>query len=682
MNVVGNTSRGLLASMDVEAIAARMETSPYRDLWLRFQSRTRETMAAARKGGFRLLGTGSLSWHSHTPAVREAALLWRLAGNRDALLYVEQCIEAVESAHHAPSLFIKAIGNKPPVNAHGEVALAADMARDGLPDTVLQRLCRLMRDHWIDNHLGAEAYANRGGGGNISYCQVVNAAFCAMTWGPDSGHSKWMQTVDHAIEHTRCYLAYGCDDGGFGYEGTAYSHEVFHFMYLFAQLLYQNGFRNLFEDEPRMRTAVEASLHLTFPGAHWMVNSNDHGLLMPHSLSWLLYTTRHFNDPLHLGLWYAYQGPDHPVRPYGDVMPWYCKTYQPGSVPVDQNAALLQTVLYWDASAPFTPITASSRSTVAYAPGTHTSVMRTSWDADAVALYLPGAGRSHASQTHRHADCGHFCIHAYGEYLAIDTGRYNVDEDQHSVVLVDGKCHLPNQGWGMSHLAGRKTGFYSSDLCTHICADAAHMKDCIWADRHFLFVPYGSNEAYIVMVDNINKDNARHEFRWQLHANPECSLDIQGPDSAVLRGGQARLDLQFLVPPASDFPASPHRLTLSSDEAEWSWPYGRQGHQIHASTGLMITSFRRPRLLAHVEGANCRLMTVMMPRRLEAPVLAVNPRVHPGLLAVEIETPAGTDLVVAALDHGYIRIPELHALTHLALIRQPAGGGEPVIWTL
>ena len=682
MNAGCNTSRGLLATVDVEAVAARMATRPYRDLWQRFQQRTRETMAAAREGNFRTLATGSLSWHSHTPMVCEAALLWRLSGDRDALRYVEQCIDAIESAHRDPSAFAKAIGTRPPINAHGEVALAADMARESLPESALDRLCLLMRDHCIDNHLGADAYASRGGASNVSYCQVVNAAFCALTWGPASGHPRWMQTVEHAIEHTRCYLAYGCDDGGFGYEGPGYTHEVLHFMFLFAQLLFQNGLRNLFAEEPRLRAVVDASLHQAFPGAQWLVNSNDHGLLLPRSMSWLLYTARHFDDPLHLGLWYAYQGPDHPVRPYGDVMPWYCKHHQPGVFPVDQNAALLQAVLYWDASAPFTPVPESRRPLITYAEGTHTAIMRTSWADDAVALYLPGAGRSHASQTHRHADSGHFCIHAYGEYLAIDTGRYNVDEDQHSVVLVDGRCHLPNKGWGMSHLPGRMSGFRTSGLCTHICADAAHMKDCIWADRHFLFVPLGRNEAYIIMVDNINKDNARHEFLWQLHANPACVLALQEPDTAVLRGERGRLDMHFLVPSASDFPSCPHRLTLSADEAEWAWPYGRKGALEHADTGLMITSFRRPRLLARVEGANCRLMTVIVPRQLNAPALVVRPRLHPGLLAVEVESPAGTDLIVAALDHGCIRIPELHALTHLAMIRKPAGGGEPIVWTL
>jgi hypothetical protein len=315
--------------------------------------------------------------------------------------------------------------------------------------------------------------------------------------------------------------------------------------------------------------------------------------------------------------------------------------------------------------------------------------MRTSWSEDAVAIHLPGAGRSHVSQTHRHADCGHFTIWAHGEYLAVDTGRYNVDEDQHSVVLVDGHCHMPNKAWGMSHRSGRKTGFRTSPLCTHVCADAAFMKDCHWADRHFLFVPFGEDECYLVVIDNINKDNAEHRYVWQLHANPECCFAIQDDRHAALQGARARLDLTLVIPGPEDFPDAPHRLRLSTDEAEWSWPYGRDRYPEHEGTGLMITSVRRPRLLADLRGLNGQLMSVIVPRRRGAAPLTVRPLGQRRLLQVEVEHAGGVDLVVAALDHGYIRTPRLRGLTPLALVRRAHDGrlaaawsvdGAPLIW--
>lgn len=675
-------TRGLTAGFSTAALQEKIKQAPYTKLWERLQSRTREVMAEARAGDFHTLSYGSLAWHSFTPMAREAAMLWRLAGDEDALRYVEECIAVVDRANRDPDCYRDFLGGRPPVNSHGEVALAADICREGLSPESRERLLALMREHLIDFHQGDVPYTGYGGGGNVPYCQTINAAFCALTWGEDCAHPAWQEVIEHAVEYSRCYLKYGCDAGGFGYEGTGYSHEVFHFLYMFAQLLTQNGLTNLFAEEPRLRTLIEATLQLTFPGGRFLANINDHGLLMPRSMAWLLYTAKHYDDPLHLGLWYAYQGPDHSMRPYGDVMPWYRKHYLPGPTPIDESAGMLQALLYWDAYAPFTPVTDANRPTVVYSPGTETVVMRTSWSEDAVSIHLPGAGRSHASQTHRHADCGHFLIWAYGEYLAVDTGRYNVDEDQHSVVLVEGRCHMPNERWGMSHRAGRKSGFDSSALCAHIAADAAFMKDCNWADRHFLYVPLGDDECYLVVIDNINKDNAYHRYRWQLHANPECAFTIESEASATLRGKRARLDLSFVIPSTEDFPDSPHQLGLAADETEWSWPYGRQGAGEHPDTGLMITSYRRPRLLADVEGVNCQLMTVIVPRRSDAPALTVRPVKQRRLLQVEVAHSDGVDLVVAALDHGYIRTPQMKALTHLALVRRTAAGAPVATWSV
>ena len=675
-------SRGLTAGFDIPALREKIRRAPYDKLWARLRSRTHEVMREARAGEFRTLGYGSLAWHSNTPMVREAALLCVLGDDIDALHYVEECVHAVDAANRDPDSYRPVLHGKPPVNAHGELALATDLCRRGLSVACRQQLETLMRERLIDYHQADVPYTGYGGGGNVSLCQVINAAFCAITWGEACGHPGWRDVVGYAVDHCRCYLKYGCDDGGFGYEGTGYSHEVFHFLFMLAQVLFQNGMEDLFVAEPRLRKVTDGTLQLAFPGGSYLVNINDHGLVMPRSMGWLLYAARHYSDPLLLGLWYSYQGPDHPLRPYGDVMPWYRESHLPGPVPIDESAAMLQAVLHWDADAPYTPLADADRPCVVYSPGTEAAVMRTSWSDDAVAVYLPGAGRSHASQTHRHADCGHFCLWAHGEYLAIDTGRYNVDEDQHSVVLVDGKCNLPNDGWGMSHRAGRKTGFRTSELCTHICADAAHMKDCIWADRHFLFVPLGGDECYLVVIDNINKDNSAHSFLWQLHVNPEAKTKVAETRSAEVRGTRARLDLTFVIPGVEDHPDRPHTCSLRIDEAEWAWPYGKGRTMEHRDTGLMITSFRRPRLLAEVRGVNCQLMAVVVPRRAAAAPLKVTPLRGRRLLQVEVEHGGGTDLVVAALDHGCIRTPQLEALTNLALVRRSRDGKVQATWSV
>lgn len=674
-------AKGLLIGFEIEELRAKIRRAPYDQLWARLARRTHDVMAAAREAGFGTLSYGSLAWYSITPMSMEAAMLWRLAEDEDALTYVEECIRCLDGACRDPAEQKRLSHGKPPVNSFNEMALATAICWDGLSAERQAQFKDLMRDVCIDYHQGAKPYTDYGGGGNVGLCQMINASVCALVWGEDCGHPDWRTVVDHGIMHTRCYLKRGLDPDGFGYEGTGYSYSVFHYLFLFVQLLWQHGYADLFAAEPVLRRVGDATFQLAFPDASSLININDLGLLSPASMAWLLYLAKHFDEPRYLGLWHAYQGPDHPRRPYGDVMPWFTETQMSSVTPIDEMAAMLQAVLNWDADAPVTPFEQAGQPTAFYAAGTETLCWRTSWGSDAVFANFLGTGRSHASYTHRHADCGHFSILAHGEYLAIDTGRYNADEDQHNVVMVDGKCHLPNVGWGMSHRAGRLAGVQTTELLTYARADMAHMKDCGWADRHFLAVPLGDDDCYFVSIDNLNKDNAYHSYHWQLHANPDCQFELTDETHAVLRGQQARLDLTFAIPRPEDYPQQPHSLALRQDIAEWSWPYGKEGTQPHKNTWLWATSFRRPRLIAEVAGLNGQIMAVMVPRRLDAPPLQVRVLPHPRLLRVEIEAEDFTDTIVAALDHGCIVLPEMRGLTEVALVRRDRQGQVLTTWT-
>lgn len=132
-------------------------------------------------------------------------------------------------------------------------------------------------------------------------------------------------------------------------------------------------------------------------------------------MNWLLYTARRYNDPLHLGLWYAYQGPEIRHRPYGDGNPWLEeRSLDTKPFSHDLTMPYVQTLLFWDADAPYTPIERSDRPTAVYSPGTEHVNIRTSWNHGAVYVNLAGAGRNAASQTHRHADSGHFLFVTIG----------------------------------------------------------------------------------------------------------------------------------------------------------------------------------------------------------------------------------------------------------------------------
>src|SRR5690606_23478866 len=114
-------------------------------------------------------------------------------------------------------------------------------------------------------HSGDRYYRSHGGGGNVNWCQTVCAAICALLWGEASGRDDWREVVQHGIEYSRCYLAWGTDAGGFSYEGTGYGHSVFAYMFIFVELLVTAGHADLYASEPRLRQVAEASLQRLFP---------------------------------------------------------------------------------------------------------------------------------------------------------------------------------------------------------------------------------------------------------------------------------------------------------------------------------------------------------------------------------------------------------------------------------
>lgn len=653
---------GLLAGLDIGSLRQRLADPVYRPAWDLASASWRRLAAQPEEG--RWPNYGSLGWHSVTPRVVEAAIEWRLTGAPEALAYVHRCMDRLALVWDNPGA--ARAGWPPaerPVLSHGEVALAAAACRDGLDPARRQTLVRLMREHLIDYSEFKHSLAGHGAGRNIPLCRNLQAAMAALAWGRESGHPAWEEVVRKGIDTCRLYLRRGCDEAGFSYEGTGYSHAVFDYIYLYAQLLAQAGAANLFETEPQLRRIPDASVQLLFPDRSHLVNINDLGLAHPPSMFWLLLTAHHYREPAHLGLWYAYEGPDHPVRAYG----------QP-----------LYTFLYWDAAAPCVPVERSAQPLAVCARGTGTAAFRTSWGHDAIFLNVLGGGRGHAAGGHAHADCGHFSIFAHGDYLAIDTGRYNVNEDQHSVVLVDGRNHMevPEGTWGANSRSGSLPAFQRHAWLDYVKADAAHMKNCLWADRHILFVRLGGDDAYIVILDNLNPDNAAHSFLWQLQANPASRVRLTGERTAAVEGTHARLDVFFAIPGPGDYPTHPHALSLRTDEKWWAWPYGRTENTAVFEGTLATTSLRRPRLLGELSGLNGVMAAVIVPRRRGAPALAVRQIASPRVLRVEIETPLGTDTLVAALDHGYVDLPDMKGLTELALVRRPASGEPALCWTV
>ncbi|MBI3986616.1 MAG: heparinase II/III family protein [Lentisphaerae bacterium] len=677
-------SRGLMAGLSVEGIRDKIQWEPYRALWQRLQWRWQEALKVERESG-QWVTWGSLGWHSATPMVVEAGLVWRLSGNPDALRHVADCIGRLSGILQSPEAWKKQFPfDGPPVLSFGEVALAADLCRKGLGGESLRQLKETMLRHVIGCTCFPDSLTGYAAGSNTPFCRNVNAGIAALVWGEACGFDGWESVVDQAVAVVRQFLRHGCDEQGYGYEGTGYSHSTFHFLYLFAQLLAQNDRQNLFELEPVLRRIPYASLQLMFPDRSFMVNSNDLGLIYPFSMPWLLLAARHYQDPVLRGFWMEFQGPEHSWRPYGDPYPVYNQRFNAGLPPVDMTLALVLTLLHWEADLPVVPLDKAGLATAVYSPGTETANFRSSWKPEAVYVNVLGSGRDHTCHGHAHADCGHFSLFAGGEYLAIDTGRYNSNEDQHSVVLVDGGNHLevPEGSWGQNLRSGRLSRFQRHAFVDYILADSAHMKNCMWADRHLLFVRTGDDQAYLVTLDNVNVDNGKHAFWWQLQAHPDCALRITGERSAVVEGKNACLDVFFAIPAPEDFPSDPHRLDIRTDIKEWVWPYGRrQDTALFEKNGLLISSWRRPRLIAEETGLNGVIAAVLAPRRKSQPAFRVRQIAESRIIRIEIRGETFTDTLLCAPDHGYIDLPEYKGFTELAWVRRDPRGRTLGFWT-
>lgn len=675
------TSQGFLRGTDATALRARAATPPFDRLWARLAARTRQVAQRALRTNFSD-SHGSLRWHSHTPMLTAAALVHLVEEDEAMLDYFEKALAFAD----AQSRSRLATNEHLAIHSHAEVAIAADLLRGSLSATARSRLCDFMREVAIDSNAG-DAYIVQGGGGNISWAHNVQAGVCALLWGQECGHPRWREVVQDAINHTRAYLEYGCDAGGFSYEGSGYGHSVFAVMFPFLELLALTGFANLYESEPRLRKIGPAAQLQMFPNGSYLVNDNDMGLRGVESMPYLLLLAKRFDDGSLRGLWEAYQGPGHPIRPYGDMQPWIAQRVGDGTRNLDvflpdPHQSLFFAFLSWEPEKPVQALQDSTLPLAEYSRGTEIVNLRTSWNADAVYANLLGSGRSPMSLTHGHTDAGHFSLFAHGEYLAIDTGRYNSDEDQHSVMLVNGKPHQAiAPGWGIEFRSGRVSQFESQPLLSHTRVDAAHQKGCLWAVRDFLWVPLGNDEAYMVVLDNVNKDNQHHRFWWQLQAHPHAKIEIENSWQARVVRQHARLEISCAAPGLTHGKGLAE-LYLRQDVKEWHYPYGAEPllRKRHDHEGLLNTSYYRPRLLA--EHGNGQVMTVIAPRRTAAPPLLVRRRDQKRLLWVEIETPLGTDTIIAAPNHGFIQTQSFRCLTELLFLRHDAAGERTMVWSL
>jgi len=364
--------------------------------------------------------------------------------------------------------------------------------------------------------------------------------------------------------HLRDYLTLGIDADGCGHEGPNYLGYGIGAGVEFAEVLRRQGRGDLFTDTNYHLIAPWLIAETLPDGRRWNNLSDCGHDQRPYPV--YLYACGRYAElakddarregerlsmsPLTRPLDYLARFSERPgdrVLSYGalaELMGWEWRT-GPGRLDpagYDARTALAHVLLYEpvpasDGPAQYLPLAMHFR-------GRGLVVSRTGFGPDDVHLAIEAG--PHAAG-HDQSDKGTFTLRAYGGDLAIDSG-YGNDGDPlksgsslaHNMVLIDG------EGQPMTYhnqSSGRITGFCGGRLADWVRLDAREAwgvrYDADWqpratspvkrAQRTFIFVrPAEGVPPYLVVYDDIAKNEAEHQYTWQWHIPATMRFETGG----------------------------------------------------------------------------------------------------------------------------------------------------------
>ncbi|OGV72139.1 MAG: hypothetical protein A2269_05200 [Lentisphaerae bacterium RIFOXYA12_FULL_60_10] len=647
------TSNGLLIGSNLDDLRKKMDRPPFKQAFSEMVQRVHDT-AEKDRATDKLTSHGWCHSHFFTPAVLEAGFVHAVTGDPAAAAHVARQVgKLVRVYADPPESFYRELGpTGRPSSYFSNVltGLAVRLCGEGLPPGTYDTLLQLMRTRLIDDcHKPEYYFTHFNAGHNAVVTHVVSAAICSLLFGRECGHPDTDRMIALGRDACIAHLRWGFDDEGTPHEGPMYAFVTLEWVFLYADLLRRHGGEDLFRTRPEFTAILDANINLQLPGFRGVSGFDDcRNTIVAHPMPWLPFTAREFNRPQDLALWHQLHD----------------RTLSLGTWKWSRNWFSVLELLWWDGSPP--PSKVPTPPTAHIGQGKAVAVFRTSWNDNATCVTLLGQGRSHNIPDHTHADAGHFSIFTHGELPAYDTAYFNFDEDVHSVVLIDGKpFHHTTQG---NLYAGRFMAVERHPLLDYVAVDASGARGCMWAHRHFLFVRGAGDTCYLVVLDNINKDNGIHSFAWQLQGNLDTTIRVTGERQAVVEGKASRLDCHFFNPLAEDYPTCPHQLTLTFDQ------------HLHRNiqTGEPETN---PRLVADQKGCNGSLMAVIVPRGIAEAALTIRDATASRTFNAFIEHGDFVDQVIYAGDHIYVRLPGVQAESEIAVIRRDRSGRVLDTWT-
>lgn len=591
----------------------------------------------------------------------EFALIGELRGDASAL---EVSLRVFE--------FIPEIADSSKRREHRGVPLSAFLAYDllhrELGEKTRRELCEwTLRDVIERSYERVQKDIYFCAGMNIPLAWCRNTIYPALAIQGDSGVPDLEPVIQDCARFMRAFCRTGIGPDGYPEEDIGYGTSCVCAVTEIGEMLFRSGHFNMFK-HPRWRKFGRALLYFVQPWGRRLSITGDFG-----------------DDPA-----ISYMALARLAHETGDrTLLWLTSTLENSRIPTVRLAnglrvfAHYSSLLYLDVFEERGMSPEEADVPTAFVDrGRGIVSVRSSWRKDATYAHFDASQRHASVMGHWHGSAGHFSLSALGEYFSIDTGRYNVDHDQHSVMLVDGVSPHSTEGeWRGTDYMGRLIGFRSCELSDIALIDSSQMSDCFWAFRLLGLVKGKGITPYLWTVDDVNKDNDYHEFFWTMQVHPRNEIRIRGKEATIVgyRHGNM-LDLAFVYPPEGQYP-KPHTLSLEQGTITTSsYKYikdikGESRRRDPLSWSVLI----RKRLIARLAGYNGKLMSVMVPRRKgRKPIVFERLETTLNSLAMKIRFPRVTDTLIYSYEHGFLEAEDIEGEGEFALVRRRRNDNHPI----
>lgn len=528
-----------------------------------------------------------------------------------------------------------------------------------------------------------------GAGANYGMTHTLCALLWLLAIDGDPGAPSLDAERAALVRDFEAALYSGLGEGGYPSEDMGYGTLMASRLAMTATALRRAGLYDAYEKCPRFSRFGRAMLHFVQPWGEFLSNTGDHSDDFRYRERALPYLARHNNDPtltwltgtlIHPALDKKHRDIHYPVSDETRLSPGF---------QVPTSAIMLMALP--DAPLPMHPKLAGIPTAFVDRDRGIVS-LRSGWEADDTFVYFDGSQRPAGAQGHAHDSGGHFSLSALGEYFAVGPGRYGIEQDQHNVLLIDGRSGRSTDGhWGASPHQGRLIDYRPDPFCDYAAADNTTQANCYWSFRHLGLVknpvptkkasdsersaeaPDTAPPGYVWTVDDVNAANDFREFWWTLCSDPGNKIELAG-DHAIVHGWRhgGMLRVHFAIPSPDSYP-KPHTIELAQDiPRSSSYKYVSQKEmELKAFHTVHHAVYFRPRLIGKMKGYNGRIMAVMVPQKKGAPAPIVEslPTLE-GALAMRLTFPLVKDTIIWAYSHQLLEADGIRARGTWLVVRR------------